>query len=106
MRKQSNQKDSRIPEDGRYVHGIVRVTISGLPAYGDNNSLIYEWRLQHGLREEKGRAQHYVIGRGCVDTEDVREQVAASVIRVCCKEYLGIDCAWKKPRKYVSITKM
>lgn len=106
MKQQSPHRDSRISEDSRYAHGIVRVTISGSPAYGDNNSLIYEWRLQHGWREDKGQVQHYVMDRSCVDTEHVREQIAASVMRVCCKEYLGIDCTWRTPRMYVPLTRI
>jgi hypothetical protein len=46
------------------------------------------------------------MDRSCVDTEHVREQIAASVMRVCCKEYLGIDCTWRTPRMYVPLTRI
>lgn len=106
MKRQSTHRDSRIPEDSNYTYESIRVSISGLPMYGDNNSLIYNWKLQHGDREEIGQIHYHETERERVDTEQVREQIAASIVRVCCRDYLEIECTWRMPRMHIPLRKV
>jgi hypothetical protein len=105
MKKQLNHRDSRISEDSRYTYRDIHVIVRGLPTYGENSSLIYQWTLNHNDREEKGTARHYSIGRALIDDERTRQHIAASVMRVCCREYLKIERPSESPRMHIPLAR-